>query len=242
MLKLFTFLFVWLPLAASAQFSDSVTQFTRLSLAGNINRTNLATNYLLHNDARYSIKNPRTVLNTAVNWVYGKQAALLTNNDVTTTTDFNLYNEKGNFYYWGLANFTTSISLRINRQLQTGLGAAYNFVNTQKAWINLSDGLVFETSSIVRRNIGDEAYQTVRNSLRLSYRFVIRDIITINGTNYWQSSLNNANDYIIRSQNGAGIKLNKWLSFATTISYNQFRRTGTENLLFTYGLAAEKYF
>jgi hypothetical protein len=94
----------------------------------------------------------------------------------------------------------------------------------------------------VRRNIGDEAYQTVRNSFRLSYRFVIADFVTINGTNYLQNSLTNANDFIIRSQNGAGIKLNKWLSFATTVSYNQFSRTGTENLLFSYGLAAEKYF
>jgi hypothetical protein len=242
MLKLLTFFIGCLPLCAAAQFSDSVTQFTRLSVGGNINRTNLATNYLLNNDARYSIKKPRTVLNTAAIWVYGKQAALITNNDFTTTTDFNLYNKKGNFYYWGLANFTTSISLRINRQLQTGLGVAYNLVNTATTWINLSDGLLFEASSIVRRNIGDEAYQTVRNSFRLSYRFVIADFVTINGTNYLQNSLTNANDFIIRSQNGAGIKLNKWLSFATTVSYNQFSRTGTENLLFSYGLAAEKYF
>lgn len=242
MLKLLPFFIVCFPLCAAAQFSDSVTQFARLSLSGNINRTNLATNYLLNNEARYSMKKPGTVLNALATWVYGKQSALVTNNDFTTTTDFNLYNKKGNFYYWGLANYNTSISLRINRQLQTGIGAAYNLVNTEKAWINLSDGFVFETSSIVRPNAGDETYQTVRNSFRLAYRFVIGDFITINGTNFLQNSLNNTNDYIIRSQNGAGVKLNKWLTFATSVSYNQFRRTGTENLLFTYGLAAEKYF
>ena len=242
MLKPFIILALWLPLYATAQFSDSLTQFGRLSLSGNINRTNLATNYLLNNEARYSVKRPRTVLNSFAGWVYGKQAALTTNNDFTTTLDFNLYNQKGNFYYWGLANYTTSISLRINRQLQTGLGVAYNLVNTPNTWINISDGVLFETSSLARRDGSDENYQTVRNSFRLAYRLVLRDLITINGTNFLLNSLQDGNDYIIRSQNSAGIKLNKWLSFAATVSYNQFRRTGTENLLFTYGLAAEKYF
>ncbi len=235
-------LLFYLPRFAAAQFSDSVTQFTRLALSGNINRTNVATNYLLNNDARYSLRKPRTVLNAGATWIYGKQGALLTNNDFTTTADFNLYNTKGNFYYWGLAHYTTSLSLRINRQLQSGLGVAYNVVNNEKAWLNLSDGLVFETSNIVRRNIGDENYETVRNSFRLAYRFVIGQFITLNGTNFLQNSLNNTGDYIIRSQNAASVKLNKWLSFTTSVSYNQFRRTGTENLLFTYGLAAETYF
>jgi hypothetical protein len=237
----FAFLLIWFPLCAVAQFSDSTSQFARLSVAGNINRTNVATNYLLNNEARYSIKKPRTVLNSFATWVYGKQAALTTNNDFTTTLDFNLYNQKGNFYYWGLANYTTSLSLRINRQLQSGLGVAYNLVNTSTAWINFSDGLLYETSSLVRRNGEDENYQTVRNSFRLAYRFVIQDRITFSGTNFLQNSLNNGDDYIIRSQNSAGVKLNKWLTFAASVSYNQFRRTGTENLLFTYGLAAEKY-
>jgi hypothetical protein len=242
MLRLYFFLLLWVPLNAASQFSDSATQFARLSVSGNINRTNLATSYLLNNEARYSIKSPRTVLNSFAGWVYGKQGALTTNNDFTTTLDFNLYNQKGNFYYWGLLNYTSSISLRINRQLQTGLGVAYNLVNTATTWINFSDGLLHETSSLARRDGGDENYQTVRNSFRLAYRFVIADLITITGTNYLQNSLDNGNDFTIRTQNSAGIKLNKWLSFATSVSYNQFRRTGTENLLFTYGLAAEKYF
>lgn len=237
-----TFIFWLLSFCAAAQFNDSITRFARFSVSGNINRTNLSTSYLLNNEARYSIKKPRTVLNTSAAWIYGKQAGLVTNNDFTTTLDFNLYNKPGNFYYWGLANYTTAVSLRINNQLQSGLGVAYNFVNNDAAWLNISNGLLYETSSVALNNDVDEIYQTVRNSLRISYRFVIGRLITIHGSNFLQNAINNSEDYIIRSNNSADIRLNKWLSFALSASFNQFRRTNTENLLFTYGLTAEKYF
>lgn len=242
MIKLLTCITIWLlPLYSAAQFSDSLTHFTRLSASGNINRTSLGTSSLLNNEARYSIKKPRTVLNASAGWVYGRQASRVSNNDFTTTLDFNLYNKGGNFYQWGLANYTTSLSLRINNQLQAGLGVAYNVINTSTTWINLSDGLLYETSS-VRLKDSVKDYQTIRNSFRLAYRFVFWNLVTINGTNYLQNSLSNSNDYSIRSNNTAGFKLNEWLSLTASVSYNEFRRTSTENLLFTYGLTAEKYF
>lgn len=235
--------FCWLfPFFAAAQFNDSLTHMARFSAAGNINRTNLATSYLLNNEVRYSVKKPRTVLNTSAGWIYGQQGDILTNNDVNTSLDFNLYNQRGNFYYWGLATYTSSLSLQINNQLQAGLGVAYNFVNNTNTWINLSDGILYETSSLAISNTADENYQTFRNSLRLVYRFLLWDLVSINGSNFLQNSLKNSDDYIIRSTNSAGLKLNKWLSFTTSVTYNQFRRTGSENLLFTYGLTAEKYF
>jgi hypothetical protein len=239
---LILFFICLLPAYCFAQFSDSVNHFARLSLAGNINHTNSTTTSLLNNDARFSIKKPRTVLNAFAGWVYGAQTSRVTNNDFTGTLDFNLYNKRGNFYEWGLANYTTSLSLRIHNQLQAGLGAAYNFVNNEKAWINISDGLLYETSSIALNDSVDKNYQTVRNSLRLVYRFSFWNTVTLNGTHFLQNSLDNGNDYIIKSNSSAAIKLYKWLSFTASVSYNQFRRTGAENLLFTYGLAAEKYF
>jgi hypothetical protein len=196
----------------------------------------------LNNEARFSIRKPKTVLNTFAAWVYGEQGGRPTNNDFVSTVDFNLYNTTGNFYYWGLANYTTSLSLKINHQMQSGLGAAYNFVNTPASWINLSDGLLYETSSLSINSSGQTNYQTVRNSLRLAYRFTFGEKVTISGTNYIQNALNNGSDYLVRTNNSAGVKLNKWLSFTTAVSYNQVRRTGSENLLFTYGLTAEKYF
>jgi hypothetical protein len=242
MTKRFIFFLAMLPLCTAAQFSDSLTHFAHLSLTGNINRTNVASTYLLSNEAGFSIKKPRKVLNSSAAWVYGKQGSEISNNDFTTTLDFNLYNKRGNFYNWGLANYTTSLSLRINNQLQAGLGVAYNLVDNKTTWINLSDGLLYETSSIAPSDSVHDNYQTIRNSFRLAYRFILWKTVTINGSNFLQSSLDNANDYIIRSNNSVGIKLNKWLSFTAAFSYNQFRRTGAENLLFTYGLTAENYF
>jgi hypothetical protein len=142
----------------------------------------------------------------------------------------------------GLANYATSYSLKIGSQLQSGVGAAYNFVNTPASWLNASEGILYETS---RLNTGDPAldrYHTFRNSLRLSYKFVIKNVLTLNGANYFQQAFGNGEDYIIRTDNSLGVKLNKWITLATNIGYNRFKRTGTDNLLFTYGLVAERFF
>lgn len=234
--------FFFCSFAAQAQFSDSVANYVRLSAAGNLNRSNGSTAYLLTNEARYSRKNRHTTLNTLATWLYGEQGGSLTNNDFLTTADFNLYRDSSKLYYWALANYTTNYSLKINNQLQSGLGAAYNFVNTANAWLNLSDGILYETSSLTTNEPAGDQYQTLRNSLRLSYRFVLNKAVTFSGANFLQQALGNAGDYIVRTNNSVAVRLNKWISFAGTLSYNQFRRTGRENLLFTYGLVAEKYF
>jgi hypothetical protein len=243
MTKLLTaFTILFLPLFSMAQFSDSLTHFAHFSVSGNINQTNSTTTSLLNNDARYSVKKPRTVLNASAGWIYGVQANVVTNNDFTGTLDFNLYNKTGNFYKWGLVNYNTSLSLRIRNQLQAGVGVAYNIVNNNSAWLNISDGLLYETSSITVSDSLTKNYHTYRNSFRLVYRFVLWNTFTLNGTHFFQNSLINDKDYIIRSNSTAGVKMYKWLSFTASVNYNQFRRTGAENLLFTYGLAAETYF
>ena len=234
--------FFTLLLTAKGQFSDSVTHHLRYAASGNINRTNTTTAYLITNDARFRVRNKKTTLNTGASWVYGELGEKLTNNDFTGTVDFNLFLHGPDFYYWGLANYTISLSLRVNSQLQSGLGVAYNFVDTTNAWLNLSTGLLYETSSLRTAASGKDAYQTIRNSLRLSYRFVAGELFIFSGTNFLQNSLRDGNDYIIRTTNSLQLKLNKWISFGTTLTYNQVRRTGSENLLFSYGLTAEKYF
>ena len=239
---LFTVILLLAGLLVQAQFSDSLTQYARFAASGNLNRSNGNNSYLLTNEAHYSIRNRRTTFNAAASWLYGEQGSDLTNNDFTTTADFNLYRDSSRLYYWALANYTTSYSLKINNQLQGGLGAAYNFVNTNNAWLNLSEGILYETSSLNTTEPKADNYHTLRNSFRLSYRFLVKNAVTINGSNFLQQALGNGSDYIIRSSNSLGIKLNKWVSLSTTVSYNQFSRTGTENLLFTYGLVAEKYF
>jgi hypothetical protein len=64
----------------------------------------------------------------------------------------------------------------------------------------------------------------------------------VHGSNFLQNSLTNGADFIIRANNGASVKLNQWLSVVTSVTYNQYSRTSRDNLLFTYGLTAERYF
>ena len=228
--------------AVQAQFTDSTTRYFRFSAAGNLNRSNSNSAYLFNNDARFSVRNKRTTFNTVASWLYGEQGSRLTNNDFTSTSDLNWYRDSSALYYWALANYTTSYSLKINNQLQAGLGAAYNFVNTANAWLNVSEGVLYETSSLNTNKQKNDRYQTFRNSLRLTYKFVIGQSLTLNGANYFQQAIGDGSDYILRTSNSLQFKLNRWISIGSTISYNQFRRTGTENLLFTYGIVAEKYF
>lgn len=224
------------------QFSDSLTHYFRLAATGNINRSNNNTAYLFANEARYSVRKKLTTLNTAANWLYGAQRSLLTNNDFTTTADLNRYRDSSNLYYWALANFTSSFSLKIKSQLQSGVGVAYNFVNTPKAWVNLSEGILYETSHLDATEPADNRYHTLRHSLRFSYKIVFATTFTLSGGNFFQQAIGNGGDYILRATNAFNVKLNQWISIGSTVTYNQFRRTAAENLLFTYGIVAEKYF
>ena len=227
---------------ASAQFSDSVTHYAKLSALGNINRSNSTTAYLFTNDARFSIKNRRTTLNAGANWLYGELDQKLTNNDFTTTVDFNVYPDSSKFYFWALANFTTSYSLKIDRQFQTGLGIGYNFVNTPTSWLNVSEGILYDAAHLAISDPEKNDYKIFRNSLRLSYRFAINDRITFNGVNFLLNSFSDRDDYVLRTLNGVNLKLNSWISISSAVTYNLFKLTDSENFLFTYGIVLEKFF
>lgn len=226
-----------------AQFSDSVTYYTALNATGTYNKTNDGGElYNFNNAAKLSVRKKNVSLNSNTKWVYGKQNNLLTNNDFSSALDFNLYKSLPHFYYWGLANYTSSYSLKQNHQLQSGLGIAYNFIDKANANINVSDGLIYEYNDVILNDSTNEIYDTWRNSLRVSFRWDIRSRVYVNGVGYFQHSLNYGNDYIIRSDLGLGIRLKKWLSLTTALSYNNVSKTQRENLLVTYGLLIEKYF
>ena len=176
-------------------------------------------------------------------WVYGSQNKSLTNNDYGAGLDFDLHSRQNpRFYYCGLGNYTSSYSLKIKNQLQAGLGAAYSFFDTINAYLNVSDGILFESSDLFLNDSTHDVYHTYRNSLRLQFKFIISKRIEFSGSSYWQPSLSHGNDYILRSNINMGIRLQKWLSITTAFNYNKFSRTRRENLLFTYGLTFEKYF
>lgn len=244
MKKIITLLIgICLAKASVAQFSDSVTYYTGLNSTGTYNRTNDGGElYNLNNSARLSVRKKHVSLNSGTKWVYGKQKNTLTNNDFSSALDFNLYKTFPHFYYWGLANYASSYSLKQNHQLQGGLGIAYNFIDKPGANINVSDGLIYEYSDVVLTDSTNDIYSTWRNSFRLSFRWDIKSRVFINGMGYFQHSLDYGNDYIIRSDLSLGVRLKKWLSLTTSLSYNEVSKTRRQNLLITYGLLIEKYF
>ncbi len=231
-----------LPFAARAQFSDSVHHMINISSSGTFNRTADGLTYLLNNGVKYSIRKQRFVMNSTTSWIYGNTPGRLTNNDFTTALDFNLYKTFPHFYYWGLVNFTSSFSLKINEQMQAGLGAAYRLIDRQKMMLSISDGLLYERSNIIQEDQSELGYYTFRNSLRIQYRFQYKELLTFNSAGFYQPSLNYGGDFIIMANASLGIKIWKWLSFTTTFTYNNVSRTQRENILFTYGLVAERFF
>lgn len=225
-----------------SQFTDSTNYLINYTTAGSVNKTNDGKTYLLNNALKFGVRKKSISLNFNNTWIYGKQNKQLTNNDFSSTLDFNLYKTLPHFFYWGLVNYNTSKSLNINNQLLAGAGIAYSIYDREDAYLNISDGVLFDSSDLLLDNDIQDVYHTYRNSLRVSFRFVIREIIVLNSSTFFQNSLNNGDDYIFKSDSGLSFKLNKWLSLTTNFNYNRISRTKRENSLLSYGLKFERYF
>ena len=228
---------------AKAQFNDSVHHYIRYAVTGIINKTDDTRNYLLSNALRYNLRKKNKSLNFNGSHVFGQQNRTTTNNDFSSTLDFNLApKDSSKLYYWDLLNYDKSFSLRINGRIQTGLGLAYNFVDNSKRFINISEGILYEKSDLKLTDTTKVINEILRNSFRLRYRFVFSDVVVLDGTNFLQNSLSNQHDYIIKLSNTLSFKLRKWLSLTTAVTYNKLNLTSRENLLITFGLIAETYF
>jgi len=225
---------------AAAQFNDTTHYFINVASTGAINQTNNSNTYLLNNSIRYSMKFDKFRFNTFANYTYGAQEKNLTNNDLVLTADGNFYQRK-HFFYWILANYTSSYSLKILSQLQSGAGAAYSFFDTANAYLNISDGILYERGDLFVDTVHDR-YNTLRNSFRLVFRFTIKDLFIFEGQNFLQNSLSTISDYVIKSNLLLTVRLKKWLGLTAGFNYNKFNRTARENLFFNYGLRFEKYF
>lgn len=225
-----------------AQFSDSVHYYVKYASTGSVNRTNDGNSFLLNNNLGFKISKKRISMNTAASYVYGKQDHSMTNNDVSAAMDVSAYRGEKKFYYWGLANYDKSYSLKINNRFQGGGGIAYDVIHRPNVTLNLSDGVLFEASDLYLQDTIPDVYQTVRNSFRLSYKWVIKNMVVLEGANYLQNSLAHGNDYIIKCNNSLSVKLRSWLSVTAAMTYNKLNRTDRENLLINYGLTVEKFF
>jgi hypothetical protein len=235
-------LMVFVVKAGYGQFNDTTHYHMFFSPSGSINRTNDGRSYLINNRLGFNIKRKDISLNFNNSWVFGKQNTTLTNNDYSSSLDFNLYKTFPHFFYWGLLNYNKSYSLKINNQVLAGAGIAYSVLETKNSYLNISDGLLYDQSDLILPDGAGDVYHTYRNSLRLMFRFNVKEIIVIDGSNFLQNSLDRRYDYIIRSNTNLSIKLRQWLSLTTSLNYARQNRTQSENLLLTYGINIEKYF
>lgn len=228
---------------AAAQMNDSTHHYLNAGLSGTLNQSSGSKNYLLSNALKYRFYKRKSELNANAAWIYGQNKEGITNNDVTTALDFNIYRDTASrLNYWGLAAYTSSYSLRINSQFQAGLGAAYKLIDNGLLYFRVSNGILFEQSDIAPTDSTREHDHTFRNSLRLQLRWHPYHALSFEGTSFWQPSIKHIDDYIVTCQLGLSLKLVKWLSLSTRLNYNRINRTGKENLLFTYGVLFERYF
>lgn len=224
------------------QFNDSVKHYIYYSTTGILNKTSTTNSWVLSNVARFNYKENKISFNSNASYIYGEQQKSITNRDFSASADFNYYPKPKHIYYWGLVNYVRSYSLNINHRFQGGIGAAYNVIDKPGILLNISDGILYEDGNIDLTDSTSDKYSIARNSLRIRYTISYKDIIVLNGSNFFQNALSDGNDYIIQSTNTLSIKLKKWLSFTTAATYNKVQRTHRENLLLTLGLTAEKYF
>ncbi|HTO14947.1 MAG TPA: DUF481 domain-containing protein [Edaphocola sp.] len=228
--------------SALAQFNDSVHYKTSLSLSGNFNKTNDETTMLFNNSANIEIRFERFEFNGNGQWLYGKNQEKLTNNDWKATANFDRISGHKPLIYWGLFNFISSYSLNVNYQYQAGSGLAYKFFNNDVFKFSISDGILYEYSSVNTSNTDKLEYETFRNSLRIKASYNYKKRVSAKFVFFHQPSLTLKNDYIITSNFNLGFKIWKWINFETGLSYNKVSKTQKENFIMTYGIVTNNFF
>lgn len=234
--------FVCYSCISFSQFNDTTHYHLSYAATGTLNRATEGRSFVLNNALAFEISKKSISLNNSNSWVYGENNGQLSINDFSSSLNFDLYKAVRTWYYWGLAGYTTSFSLNINNQFQIGGGIGHNTIRKKNAELVISDGILFETSNLYDPEPGKTVYVTTRNSLRVKYRWVIANVIVLDGTHFWQPSITSLSNYIVRSSNNLSIMLNKWLSVTTSVAYNRYNQTDRENLLINFGLTFEKYF
>ncbi len=225
-----------------AQFNDSINYYVYYGSSGSFNKTNDGNSFILNNIGKFTIDKRKVTLHTINTWIYGEQSGVKINNDFSSVIDLDYLKKQQRFYYWGIATFDKSFSLKINHRFQVGAGLGYNLVKLDNASIVLSDGLIFEQADLTDKELGQLKYDVWRNSFRIKYHWKLHSILFLDGSAFVQPSLASSDDNIIKSSTTLSIKLKKWLSLSSSLVYNKITLTQRENLSLTYGLVVEKFF
>lgn len=221
----------------TTQTKDTAIYYINHASTGIVNRTNTSNSFLFNNNLKFNITKMKVAMNSTHNWAYGEQQSKVTNNDFSSTVDFNLLKKVQKIYYWGLLTFDKSYSLKIDKRVQAGVGIAYNIVNRDNLIFVVSDGILYENSDLYDKL----PYQIARNSFRIKFKYAITNFLSIDGSDFLQHALGDAEDYILKSNTNMGIKIRKWLSFTTSVNYNKLNLTQNENFLLTFGFAVDTY-
>jgi hypothetical protein len=229
--------FVILNHLSYSQFNDTTNYYANFAASGIVNKTNDRRAYTLSNNFRFSMYKKNVSVNTSHGFIFGKQQEQLINRDYSSSVDFNLFKTLNHFYYWGLGAYEKSYSLKINHRAQAGLGVGYHLLDRKNALVILSNGILYEKSDLFETaEVMDVKNEILRNSFRLKFRFLIHEIVTLEGTDFLQHSLSDRHDYIIRSMTSLSVKLMRWLAFTTSVTYKKIIVTELENMLINLGL------
>ena len=229
-------------LPAFSQFNDTIHHHFNFTSTGVINRTTDTKSTVFSNVLGYGVKRKGFAASTGLNWIYGTQNGELTNNDFSALGNIELGRDVHKLYYWGLARYDKSFSLKITDRVQAGAGVGYDFIDSPMLRINLSYGILYEYGNLSDPTITPKTYQLARHSLRFLYHWSYKDKVILDGIHFYQPSFTDISDYIFSSTNNVAVKLKKWLAITGSFVFNKVTRTKRENLLMTYGIAIDKYF
>lgn len=231
----------------SSHHTDTAHFHYNYAGTGTLNNTNYMKSFVVSNALKLSLLEQSSAINFTNNFVYGKENSALTNKDLTSSLDIGIYKTLKHFYYWGMANYTTSVSLLIHEQEQIGLGPGYNLIDKKTAVLLVSEGAIYEKDNLydsLYAVTGDiyqhDIYHEFRNSFHLLYHWVIKGKYTFDGSGFIQNNFSNWGDYNLRVNAAVSIKLQKWLALTAAAAYNEFTRTRSRNTLVTFGLTVQR--
>lgn len=234
--------FVVFATTATAQFNDSTHYQVRYAGTGILNRTNTSESYITNQAVKFNMLTNKVELNFNNTYTYGEQRRKLSNNDFSSSLDINYYSTIPHFFYWVLAIYETSFSLKINNRGQQGLGLAYRVLDRgDSLQVLLTNGILYEQSNINLSDGEQKIYSTFRNSFRIKSK-IRRGKFTFEGIGFYQPSLQDGNDYIIKGNGTMAYRFWKYLSFTTNLTYNYQNLNKTENLYMSVGLGFDRFF